>query len=340
MMPGRSFKQEQIPDVRRGVRNLLFFAAPTLLAIILSSLRGRNILAVARTVDWRCVGAMTVLAAFKWIVDGFRLCLVVRRSGHDISLWKSIVILVASMFGANVTPFYAGGLATQVYFLTDASFPLGKAGAIGATYGILNLAANLILSVIVLLAPHSAIDGTRRLAVLGLAGAMSVCAVFLFLAARYPDRAEKLLRGLLHSGTRVADHLSRIVWDFSKGITSLMSGRYITFAGLVAVSLVSQVLSLLFTPLAFQALRIARVSLAAIMLTQAGVQFSCSVGATPGGIGIVEAIFALFFAPLAGSETAAVTLLWRFETFYLPTLAGAAAFMSLLRCRRPGQNER
>lgn len=337
-MLNRSLKQGEIPDVRKGIRNLLFAAVPTILVLILFSLRGRDVLTVAQAVDWRSVGAIAVLSVFKWVLDGLRLYLVVRRSGHEISLWRSIVIVVASIFGANVTPFYAGGLATQVYFLADTSLSVGQAGAVGAAYGTLNLMANLVLSIVVLLAPHSVIAGARRFAVVGLAGVMAACAAFLLLVARSPDRMEMLARSLLRRRRRAADQASRIMRDFATGIASLVSGRGASSASLVAVSLASQTLSLLFAPLAFKALRISHVPVGAIMLTQAGVQFSSSIGATPGGVGIVEAVFAFFFAPLSGRDTAEVTLLWRLGTFYFPTLAGAGAFMTLLGRREHEKN--
>jgi uncharacterized protein (TIRG00374 family) len=338
-MLNRSFRQGEIPDVRKGIRNLLFVAAPTLLALILSSLRGRDLLTVVQEVDWRCIGAIAVLSVCKWVLDGLRLSLIVRRSGHEIPLWRSTAILVASIFGANVTPFYAGGLATQVYFLTDASLSVGQAGAVGAAYGTLNLMVNLILSIIVLVTPHSVIHGTRHFAVVGLAGAMAVCAGFLFLVARCPDRSEMLFQSLFRHRKPVADRACRIVRDFATGMASLVSGRGASFPGLITASLVSQTLSLLFAPLAFGALRMPHVAVGTIMLTQAGVQFSSSIGATPGGVGIVEAVFAFFFAPLCGKNTAGVTLLWRLGTFYFPTLVGAGVFMALLGRREPDTNK-
>lgn len=337
-MLNRSFRLGEIPDVRKGIRNLLFVAAPTLLALILSSLRGHDILTMVQEVDWRCIGAIAVLSVCKWVLDGLRLYLVIRRSGRQIPLWRSTAILIASIFGANVTPFYAGGLATQVYFLTDASLSVGQAGAVGAAYGALNLMVNLILSIIVLVTSHSVIGGTRRFAVVGLAGAMAVCAGFLVLVARSPDRSRMLLRSLFRSRKPAADRACRIMKDFATGMASLVSGRGASFLSLIAVSLVSQTLSLLFTPLAFGALRISHVPIATIMLTQAGVQFSSSIGATPGGVGIVEAVFAFFFAPLSGRNTAGVTLLWRLGTFYFPTLVGAGVFMALLGRREPDTN--
>lgn len=316
---------------------MLFFTVPTLLVGILLSLRGRDAGSVAQAMNWRYVGAMAALAVLKWVVDGLRLYLIVQRTGRSISFRRSFSIVVASVFGANITPFYSGGLATQVFFLTDASIPLGQASAVGVAYGILNLTANLVLSVIVLLAPSSVVAGSRRAATIGLAAIMGVCALLIFLGSRYPDRSENLLRRLLHGRGRVADRIADVLTEFSVGLKALASGGGASLASLVMVSFVSQVASLLFTPLAFRALRVPYRSFVEILLMQASVQFSSSAGATPGGAGIIEAVFAFFFAPLAGGEIATLTLLWRLGTFYIPTIAGAAAFVGLLRRRKRKQ---
>ncbi|MCE5192364.1 flippase-like domain-containing protein [bacterium] len=330
-MQGSSSSQDRAPDIRKGIRSLLLFAVPSLLVVVLSSLRGRDVGSVVRAMDWRYVGAMAVLAAAKWAVDGLRLYVLVMMVGHYVSFWRSFFIELASIFGANITPFYSGGLATQIFFLTDASVSLGQASAVGVAYSILNLAANLVLSVAVLLVPSPIGAGLRRTATVGLAGIMGICAVLIFLGARHPDRAENLLRRLLHGKGRIADRVTSVLGEFSEGMKALMSSKGASVLGLVAVSFVSQVMSLSFTPLAFQALRVPYRSLVETLLLQASVQFSSSAGATPGGIGILEAVFAFFFAPLAGNETATLTLLWRLGTFYIPTMTGALAFMWLLR---------
>ncbi len=334
VVQGSSSSQDRAPDIRKGIRSLLLFAVPTLLVVVLSSLRGRDVGSVVRAMDWRYVIAMAGLAVTKWAVDGGRLYVLITMAGHNVSFWRSFSIVLASIFGANITPFYSGGLATQVFFLTDASFSLGQASAVGVAYSILNLAANLVLSVVVLLIPSSIVAGSRRTATVGLAVVMAICAVLIGLGARYPDRAEELLRRLLHGKGRIADRVSSVLTEFSEGMKALMSGRAASLASLIAVSFVSQVMSLLFTPLAFRALQVPYRSLVETLLLQASVQFSSSAGATPGGIGILEAVFAFFFAPLAGNETAALTLLWRLGTFYIPTMTGALAFMWLLRRRK------
>lgn len=319
-----------IPDLRRKVRNLLFLLVPTLAIVLLCALRQTDLHSLARSMRWSCIEGLAALTIVKWLVDGFRLQQIVRFSGGRISYRRSVETFMASVFGSNITPFYAGGIATQIYFLTQFCVSLGRSAAIGVIYALLNLAVNLVFSIIVLVSP-SPVAGPHRLALMGIAGMIVFLSVMALVFLRSPSRTEHLLRSLLRRKPAAADRAVATLQEFSLGLRSFFTASRSSVSLLLGVSFLSQVLSLLFTPLVFGALGIRNVSLGTLLLTQAGVQFSSSIGGTPGGIGIIEGVFALFFQPFAGTDIAAVTLLWRLATYYLPTLAGAVAFFLLLR---------
>lgn len=331
------FARTAIPDLHKSVRNLLLVAVPTLSVLVVLSLRSTDFTTLRRTMNWRYVIGLLILAIVKWLTDSWRLQLIVRFSGGRVSLGRSFQIFMASVFGANTTPFYAGSVVTQAYFLARFALSPGRSVAIGTVYGLLNLAVNFLFSLVVLASPSLIAMGPHRLAFVGLAGMMVLLSVLLFLLTRHPDRTEKLVHGLLRRKPDAVKSAVGTLHEFSAGLTLFLSGHN-ALAELLVVSLVSQILSLLFTPLAFRALGLTNVPVAKILLTQVGVQFSASLGATPGGIGIIDGVFALFFQPLAGLNTAALTLLWRMATFYLPTLVGAVVFIVLLRRDRTGRS--
>ena len=280
------------------------------------------------------LAGMVALAGVKWLVDSWRLQLIARAAGVRISRLRSFQIYMASVFGANVTPFFAGGLATQIYFLSLLTASPGLSVAVGAIYGILNLVVNLLLAVVVLVWPPAMLTGLRRFAFVGLVGMIALTSTVLMALIRNHEGAERLVRRWLRRRPAAAESAVRLLHDFSEGLRTSLQGRPGSLIGLVGVSLASQLLSLLFTPLAVGALGVHGISVWQIVLTQVGVQFSASVGATPGGTGIIEGVFGLFFQPLVGARTGALTLLWRSATFWLPTVVGAGMFVWLLQGHR------
>ncbi len=135
----RSADPCNVPDVRRGIRGLVLVGVPTVGALMLWSRGLSGVNSLGMRLEWHFLAAMLVLAAVKWLVDSWRLQLVVCAAGARISRLRSFQLLIASMFGANVTPFFVGGLATQVYFLSLSSASPGPSVAIAAIYAILNL---------------------------------------------------------------------------------------------------------------------------------------------------------------------------------------------------------
>lgn len=324
--------REEIPGIRKGVRNLLLVAAPTCGILLLLAVRSSaHSLEGPLHLRWQFVGILAALALLKWAVDSCRFWLIARLAGAPISCWHSIQVYLASVFAANVTPFYAGGLATQTFFLSSGGGSPGVSAAVGTLYAVFNLVVNLVFALAVLIWTPVSLLGARRLAFVGLAMVMALLSALAVLLLSHLDGAEKLLRSILKHRPAAGDAAVRGLRGFSDGVRTFLTGHGRAMTGILGISMISQLLSLAFTPLAFRALGMWNVSCRQIVLTQIGVQLSSSMGATPGGAGIVEGSFGLFFQPLAGPATSALTLLWRSATFYLPTLVGAGMFVWLIR---------
>ncbi len=317
-----------IPDLRRKVRIVLCFLIPTLVIILLSIVRQAGLHSLTQSVSWPWLGCIGILMVSKWLVDGFRLRQIVRFSGGEIPYRRSLEVFMASIFGSNITPFYAGGIATQVYFLTWFSVSFGRSAVIGVLYALLNLAVNLVFSIVVLASP---VAWSSRSVLTGIAGMIVLISVVIVLLLQSPERTKRLLRNLLRRKPEAVDRAVATLDEFSAGFRLFFRADWSSLTLLLGSSFLSQTLSLLFTPLVFNTLGIRGVPVGELLLTQAGVQFSSSIGATPGGIGIIEGVFAFFFRSYAGKNIAAVTLLWRLATYYVPTLIGALTFFLLLR---------
>ena len=268
-----------------------------------------------------------------WFFDALKFYIVVKLSGGKISFSKSFEIVLASIFGSNVTPFYSGGIPTQVYFLSKFAESVGKATAISVLYMILTLVVYLVFSVILLATPHGFITGLRKDFFMSLASVVFVFSFFAFFFMRFPKKAKGIIEFIskkIFPGKFDPSGLERSIDDFSKGLSLFFTeNKALSFLSVI-VAFIAQTLFLFLTPLSFKALNIS-FSLKEILLSQIAMQFTTSVGATPGGIGIMDAAFAAFFKPFAPRSIAQLTLLYRLVSFYIPTLIGGIYFYKLLR---------
>jgi uncharacterized protein (TIRG00374 family) len=97
--------------------------------------------------------------------------------------------------------------------------------------------------------------------------------------------------------------------------------------------MLTQTVSILITPASFLVLGIP-FSFREIFVTQIAVQFTTSIGFTPGGIGIIESAYAGLFYPFAKDSIALLTFISRLAYFYIPAIIGVFFFYKLLREER------
>ncbi len=322
-----------IKHIERRVSQALLFLIPTIFIIFLLVFRETNFKIFFGTLNYKYLVFLLILMLVVWLLDVLRFSLIISFSNSKLSFKKSFEIILASFFGANVTPFYSGGIATQIYFLSKFSQTVGKSTAISVIYMILTLIVYLIFSLILLFTPHSFITGMREDFFMGLAIFVFILSFFAFFFMLYPEKAEKIvdklfMRFSLSDIKREKIRMS--IREFSEGLKFFFRQNKFFIALTIVITFVSQSLFFLFTPVSFMALSIP-FSFKEVILTQIAMQFTTSIGATPGGIGIIEGAFAAFFHPLAGGKTAQLTLLWRSASFYIPTIIGGFFFYKLLR---------
>jgi uncharacterized protein (TIRG00374 family) len=320
-----------LPALGRRIRNALLFLVPTLAVGVVLTVRRSGARAAWSSLVWPAVGGLAVLTAAKWLVDISRFRQIVRVCGGGVSFWRGLEVFLASIFGSNITPLYAGGIATQVYFLTQFALGVGRSAAIGSIYALLNLVVNALFSLAILASPSLVTATKRSSALVGTALVMFLVTVALVVAVRFRTGVERAVRNLLRTRPAAVERVVSALDDFRDGFRLFAKSGPALVVQVLLLSLLSQALSLLYAPLAFRALGMLDTPAWQLVLTQAGVQFTNSVGVTPGGIGIIDGVFALFFGPFAREQTAAVALVWRAWTYYIPTITGAVFFVLLRR---------
>ena len=336
MNNGDAGKRGGIENFEKRLSQALLLVFPTLVVILFFIFRETNFSDLIHRINFTNLLFLFILLLGVWLLDALKFYLVVRFSGGKVSFVRSFEIVLASIFGSNITPFYSGGIPTQVYFLSKFAESVGRATAISVLYMILTLLIYLVFSVVLLLTPHAFISGLRNDFITSLAFFIFALSFFAFFFMRFPHKAKRLIEKISSkfSGSKIdVLRLEKSIDEFSEGLRLFFSGKKVYSALTVLVAFGAQILFLFLTPLSFKVLSLS-FPLKEILLTQIAVQFTTSIGATPGGIGIMDAAFAAFFKPYAPHHIAQLTFIYRFVSFYLPTLIGGLHFYKLLREER------
>ncbi len=329
-------KKGGIKHFEKRISQAFLLVIPTLVVIFLFIFRETNLASLIKRINLFYVMLLLLVLLAVWIFDTLKFYVVVKFSGGKISFKKSFEIVLASIFGSNITPFYSGGIPTQVYFLSKFSESVGRATAISVLYMILTLTIYLVFSVFLLITPHNFITGLRNDFITSLAIFVFILSFFAFFFMRYPHKAKNIIEKISKriSGNNFdSAGIEHTIDEFSEGLRLFFSQNKIFSILTIFIALAAQILFLFLTPLSFKALGL-NFPLKEILLTQIAMQFTASIGATPGGIGIMDAAFAAFFKPYAPHHIAQLTFLYRFVSFYLPTIVGALYFYKLLREER------
>ncbi len=326
-------KKSGIENIEKRISQAVLLVLLTFAVIFFFLFKETNLKDFFHRLNPFYLSVLIVFLFLVWIFDAIKFYLVVKLSEGKVSFFRSFEIVLASIFGSNVTPFYSGGIPTQVYFLSKFAESVGKATAISVLYMILTLIVYLVFSLILFFAPHGFITGLRRDFFMSLAFIVFAFSFLAFFFMRFPQKAKGIIRFISKKISPEHFDPSGIecsIDDFSKGLSLFFSKNKFLALLSVIVAFVAQILFLFLTPLSFKALNLP-LSLKEVLLSQIAMQFTTSVGATPGGIGIMDAAFAAFFKPFAPYAIAQLTLLYRLISFYIPTLVGGLYFYKLMR---------
>ena len=321
-----------ISNFRRRIQEVLLFTFITLLA--LSFFISRNIISSASLFHLNIQGLLPLLVCILvvWLLDTVKFVFIAQLSNVRITKKKSFEIVLASIFASNITPYYSGAMASQIYFLAKFGQSIRVSTAISSVYLILSLIVSVIFCMIFIFSPHSFISGVRGNFYFGLVVFVFLFSFFALFSMFYPEKLKVVINKVMKLFGREPlqeEKAMKVIDEFSLGLRYFLSQNKFLLLLVIVVSFFAQFFSILLVPLSFAALGL-NFNFYEVFLTQVAMQFTASVGITPGGIGIIESIFAAFFYPLAHNFTASLTLLYRIASFYLPTLVGAFFFFKLL----------
>lgn len=325
-----------IENFERKVSRMLLFFFPTFIVIIYFVFRETDFKILLRKIDLKYVFVLLALMVIAWLLSTVKFILVVKLTRGKISFRRALDIVLAGIFGSNITPFYTGGIASQTYFLVKFAESIGRSTAISVIYFILTLTVSFIFAIILIFIPHGFITGLRSdfaYSVAIIVIAWSGIALFFM---KFPQKAKFLIKLFIRVVLKRQPDLVKLdkgLNDFSEGLRYFFSQNKLQLLLILFVSFLTQLTSMFLTPAAFLVLGIP-FPFKEVFITQIAVQFTASIGFTPGGIGIIEGAYAGLFYPFASASIALLTFVYRLAYFYIPTIVGAFFFYKLLREER------
>jgi hypothetical protein len=264
------------------------------------------------------------------LLNGIKFKELIRSLKSDISYIDSLKIVLSSVFASNITPYYSGGIVTQVYLLKKIKSDFNASTLVSISYTILSVIVSFIFAAMFIALPHPFLKGVRGtflISILALAFTLSGLALFLITT---PQKTKKLINFLVEKFKIKVDETQIIleVDAFSEGLRFMLKSP-LTLIKLVFISFLSQLLYEMIGLTSLKAIGV-NFNFYEAFITQIASNFIATIGVTPGGMGIVEGSYLLLFIPIAHHLAPLQTFLFRMFSYYIPSLIGAIIFYRTL----------
>lgn len=325
--------------VRNGLILALTISTVSVVVILFVTMNHSTWQAVSR-IDPLFFLAAVALMAVKWGAACFRTDLLVHASGGRLPFGKVVRSVLGGSFVGSVTPFQAGGIPTEIFFLYSYGIPAGKATAVVSTGAAMSTLQFILAIPIVLAVTASQIKvsfGVRTILI-----AAGVFAFFFFLAVVYsmrePSKVATSVRkhapGFLKRRENFDDRVDGFtgaVAEFSESLRQIMRGDKRLLAGAILLTFTFWATGFMVAPVILWGLGYPGLFWKA-MLAQLVVSCILPFLPAPGGSGFAESAFAGVFAIFVpGYLVGFVNLSWRFFTYYMMLVVQGVFFVLALR---------
>ncbi len=281
-----------------------------------------------------------LLALVPWFTDSLRLFIWGRFLGTRIAYPQFIRVVIGGELGAAVSPPVIGGSAVKTALMVRLGIPAGTALSLVLLAGIEDSIVFFILVPVALTVSsswdlpfvQSGLSAMNNPAVWVAAGIAAAALMVLLFLGKFPSSgliACARTGGEPAGPPRFRDKLRRGWRDFAL-IFKLIAARGKTRLALtLSISAVQwicrySVLTALVISLGLPAQPLVFFSLQVILFA------AMNAVPTPGAAGGAEALFSLLYRPFLPADSITLVMVgWRFLTFYLPAILGAAGFYAL-----------
>ena len=279
-----------------------------------------------------------------WLIEAVRIYLITAGLGERVPLRRILGINLATMFSGNITPFYSGGVPTQIYLLCRNGIAPGKASAIVTLRIIFSTLVFTITVPFLLLFYHARFSmgiihqaTTVAIPIAFLASAIMIGFIvnpkiakltFAFFIRKF--QSFKFFQRLLPLLERLLEELESFheaIQQFRRGINLYL---------VILCSFLYWALFFMIAPFVMFALGINIVNLFwEIILFQFILVFIVSYLPIPGGSGVMELSFYSLLAFIPANLRAIFVLFWRFLSYYISTFIGGVVLLRLIKQPAP-----
>ena len=309
--------EQQVEIERVKPKTLLTITAGTVAAyLLLGQLTRVNLLDLVRTADPLWVLGALIFSVLTYLAATMNMVGVVPER---LSAWKTFQTQWAASFATLVAPPTLGSVAINGRYLTRQGLSSAMAGASIAVIQVMafisHVALILIMAIVAGTSSDLAFRPSRTVIVV-----VVIIALIIAFAMTVPGIREWV-------GNRVKPVLSQVIPRF----TSLANQPLKLASGIGGVILIN----VAYIGALYSAVRAftPNVSIAAVAVVYLAGSVIGQAAPTPGGLGAVEAALAagLTTAGIDAGVAVSATLLFRFWTFWFPTVPGWLAFNNLQR---------
>lgn len=270
-----------------------------------------------------------------WILDCLALRSLCNRLSNQLSLASSFKTTMAGQLFNCITPFASGGQPAQAYMMSKSNIPLGEASCVLlAKFIVYQITLTIYSTIVILLKLRffmNQISGFGYFVILGFVVNIMVL-ILLIGIGFFPNITKlallnityllyklKIIKNYQHiceSITVESDNFNQNFSLLKRDLKSLIFPTFLTTLQLTAFFLIPFFVCL--------SLGIPNPGLLTVICAAAFVLLISSFIPSPGGSGIAEGSFYMFFS-IFFSQTgllAIAIILWRLFTFYLPIIVG------------------
>jgi len=324
---------------RSGVSIVLTLTLLSSALLLLNTVRSQEGFVLPK-INYAALIPAFLLLLTSWMVEAVRVWLIAAGLGEKIPLRQIININLASTFIGNITPFYSGGVPTQIYLLCQSGIKPGKSSAIVTLRVIISTLLFTLLAPVLLFFYHAKFSfGLLRQVTLA---AIPVAAIISFLLIAFIIRPKlanslaliplnliksakfhRIIEPFLKKFLNELDIFHESVGEFRKGFYFFLVIAA-TFAYWLCFFAIAP--SLIY---AFNTRPTATIIFKSILL-QFILIFIVAYLPVPGGSGLMElGIFTLFnFIPQP--VRAFFILIWRFISYHLITFVGGIIMLNII----------
>ncbi len=294
--------------------------------------------------NYPALGLAILTLLCSWLIESCRILFIITGLSEKISFIKVLGINLATSFTGNITPFYSGGIPTQIYLLCKAGIQPGKSSAVVTMRVILSTLVFTIFAPILLLLYRFKLTNGMMLQITTIAIPIAfLVSGLLLLFIIKPGIAANLFAFLtgLFKNTRfqskiqpLANKLLVELETFHTSIKEFRKGIYFYLASLFSILYWTCFFTI--APLLMYACGINITAMfVQIIFFQFILVFIIAYIPVPSGSGIMEVGLFSLFSFIPPQLRAIFIFAWRLLSYHLATFVGGIIFLRFINRRQP-----